>query len=196
MGVHLHRVNRLGFLLLSLAWMGFITLLLALVARAWGEFEAFFVLVALLVVGSLLVLQLSAGRRATVRAQRVTEGLCSECGYDLRARRERCPECGTEIPVRSGEAYIVPLRDEWPDKPLAPRTPEPHETRERIYTGPDGMEQDLLVQQLRARGIACFITRRKAGGPRLYQPEPWVNDVHVWSGDAAAARGAHRPDAG
>ena len=41
------------------------------------------------------------------RRARTRRGLCAGCGYDLRASRERCPECGEAIPALGDGAPTV-----------------------------------------------------------------------------------------
>jgi hypothetical protein len=51
---------------------------------------------------------LVAGIRRWRKRRRAISGLCAECGYDLRASQERCPECGAEVPGSKSTAAAAP----------------------------------------------------------------------------------------
>lgn len=55
-------------------------------------------LIAIVVMCGLIVLD---ARRKRVARERLRQGLCSACGYDLRAHAtgDRCPECGAPVPA-------------------------------------------------------------------------------------------------
>jgi len=44
-----------------------------------------------------LLLGVLAEGRYVLRKRREVFGKCVKCGYDLRASKDRCPECGTEF---------------------------------------------------------------------------------------------------
>jgi hypothetical protein len=52
----------------------------------------------MLLLAAFIVPRLLMWRREREINQRFLKGCCTNCGYDLRASPQRCPECGQEVP--------------------------------------------------------------------------------------------------
>lgn len=69
-----------------------------------GAFEYWVAAPCWMVAAATSLLPILSVIRFLKRRRRLQTGCCTHCGYDLRASKDRCPECGTLIPQKTEAA--------------------------------------------------------------------------------------------
>jgi hypothetical protein len=146
---------------------------------------------AIVVTTALLIVSLILREKRRLDAKdRFDRQQCVNCGYDLRASEDRCPECG--FPIQAPELPLTmaldrqTLANDWPPETQNPRQPGSDEIRVEVYASEEMMAVDLLAEQLEARGLITSVSSSKT---KFVDPisvttvERTYKKLAVWSGD-------------
>ena len=85
--------------------------------------------------------------------------------------------------------YLRSLGNDWPNEPVTPRVPLPGERPVLLRSTEDGIEADLLRQQLEARGIRPLSEEHAERSSPYSSLSPTLyHRVYVYEGDFEIAR--------
>lgn len=125
--------------------------------------------------------------RSMRRGSATTYDLCEECGYDMRATPERCPECGWRRPrfrLGPGRVDVQKLLETAPHDPVTLRRPDLDEELVMVFESDFADDVLALAEHLEARGIACEVVDCESSmqqGARLGRVV--YQQLWVWSKD-------------